>query len=346
MSDTESTSEPIETVIDPHTDTLKEDFIEAHRGQWKESTKITRREFLRPYLRWVSKNNYDVTEVDKRTLRTYLNDIQDGGQSGHSLNNAFVSLRMFYSYLEERGEVDENPADDIDIRKYQSVKEVKKGSKRANELRSKGGFVSLTRDEVDKLVAHADEARGNPLRNELIIKLLFQTGVRRGELQEIKISDMERDANPPSIEIPTLKVAGNPIRVVYYQPSLNTDLDLWLNGGYRDALPTANESPYLFPSDKSKQLGEWAINRIIVDSADAAGLQETAYTDYNDRKRNKITAHSMRHSYAMECLESDIDVKTIQKTMGHEKLETTQRYLEAHEETTRDKMRRFGSRRQ
>jgi site-specific recombinase XerD len=48
----------------------------------------------------------------------------------------------------------------------------------------------------------------------------------------------------------------------------------------------------------------------------------------------------------MECLESDIDVKTIQKTMGHEKLETTQRYLEAHEETTRDKMRRFGSRRQ
>jgi integrase/recombinase XerD len=143
-----------------------------------------------------------------------------------------------------------------------------------------------------------------------------------------------------------LKVDRNPIRNVYYNPSLNTDLDLWLEGGYRDALPPANKSPYLFPSDKSSQIGEWTINRIVVDAAEAAGLQETAYEDYNGRNRNRITAHCLRHSFAMECVASDIDVKTIQNVMGHQKLENTQRYLDAYEETTRRKMRRFGTRRE
>jgi integrase/recombinase XerD len=340
-----STSET-ETVIDPQTDTLFEDFIATRKPQWKESTKVTRQEFLRPYLRWTTEQDIDVTEVDTRTLRTYLNHLQDSGQSGHTLSNAYTSLKMFYSYLEEeRGLIDESPAEDIDIRSFESVKAVKHGSKRANELRSKGGFVSITRDEVEQLIEHADEPRGNPLRNELVIKMLFQTGVRRGELREIKLRDMDRDANPPSIEVPTLKVDGNPIRIVYYEPSLNTDLNLWIDGGYRDALPTAKDSPYLFPSDKSEQLGEWVINRIVVDAAEAAGLQESSYTDYNGRSRNSITAHTLRHSFAMECLRSDIDVKTIQSVMGHQKLETTQRYLDAYEETTRRKMRRFGTRR-
>jgi site-specific recombinase XerD len=95
----------IEAEIDPQLDDHKVDFIDYYRGEWKESTEITRREFLRPHLKWLTERGLDVTDVDTREMTKYLNHLQDSGQSGHSVSSAYTTVDMFYSFLEERGEI-------------------------------------------------------------------------------------------------------------------------------------------------------------------------------------------------------------------------------------------------
>jgi integrase/recombinase XerD len=222
----------------------------------------------------------------------------------------------------------ENPAEDLDTSDWQPLNGE---SKKAKKLKEKVTY--LDSEEIDLL---AENAPNPKLRNELLIRLLYQTGLRRGEMAETRLKDIDTDER--AINVHATKTHLN--RTVYYQPSLDTLLSRWINVE-RKALATAG-SEYLFPTYKTEQISPKQISRTVKKAADAAGLQSRVYTNAAGHEQMEVTAHTLRHSFAVQCVKNEMNVRFIQKLMGHAKIETTERYLRVAGPDVRDAARKYG----
>lgn len=113
---------------------------------------------------------------------------------------------------------------------------------------------------------------------------------------------------------------------------------MWLNGGYRDSYTGSAESDYLFLSHRSEKLRDEHPNNIIKQAAENGDIQYERMTDKAGRTRWAITSHAVRRGHAMHLLKNDVDLRTIQKRLGHAKLATTMEYLPISPEDTSDKI--------
>lgn len=119
-------------------------------------------------------------------------------------------------------------------------------------------------------------------------------------------------------------------------------LNIWLDGGYRQSFTHAESSDYLFLSERSEQLHPHQINETVVKAAKNADIQSKMYTDGNGQARYKITAHALRHGFAVRSLKNGMDIKTLADIMGHESLDTTKDYLELITDDLRERYRTYG----
>jgi integrase/recombinase XerD len=278
-----------------------------------------------------AKNIYNATTGD---LRVFLRQQLQDGIAGGTIRNRRWAIASFYQELKEISEEGydlpdfENPSDDLDTSDWQSLSGE---SKKAEELKE---VYYLEPDEIDLL---AENVSNPKLRNELIIRLLYQTGLRRGEISETRLKDVDTDER--SISVHATKTHLN--RTVYYQPSLDTLMNRWVNVE-RKALATSG-SEYLFPTYKTEQIAPKQINRTVRKAADNAGIQEHVYTNAEGNEQMKITAHTLRHSFAVQSLKNGMDTRTLQKLLGHAKIETTERYLRLAKSDVRDAARKYGA---
>ena len=135
----------------------------------------------------------------------------------------------------------------------------------------------------------------------------------------------------------------DPMRTVFYQSSLDFLLEQWIDGGYRDSFPNATDSPYLFTGDRRPAINSDDVGVIVKEAATEAGVNEVMYEDAHGNERWKLTSHALRHGHAVEALKSGIDVRTVQKHLGHSSLDMTMRYLNLIDNDVREAYRRFGS---
>lgn len=223
-------------------------------------------------------------------------------------------------------------------------------TKKKEGIRNLDGYHHLEPEKIQLLKENVPAPR---IRNELIIMMLYDTGVRRGELAQIQLEDIDHDEQ--LIDIPALK-SPKPRKVTYGLNRTGRLLDDWLDGGYRDTARYARDSPYLFPTDMGKQMDPRTVNDIVTQAADNAGIQEPVadYADQPDengdctkREYRLITAHTLRHSHGVQAIKSKIDIRRLAESMGHigsdEKvnLDTTLTYLQMVEQEYIDESRKF-----
>ena len=121
-------------------------------------------------------------------------------------------------------------------------------------------------------------------------------------------------------------------------------MDRWVDGGYRASHNRAPNSEYLFVSDYTPRLEKQRINKIVKEAAQKAGINEVMYEDKGGGKRWKITSHALRHGHAVEAIKSGIDIRTVQKHMGHSSLEQTMKYLRLIDDDVREQYHgKFGT---
>ncbi|TKX86474.1 hypothetical protein EXE43_08250 [Halorubrum sp. SS5] len=92
-----------------------------------------------------------------------------------------------------------------------------------------------------------------------------------------------------------------------------------------------------------EQIASKQINRVVRKVADSAGLQEEVYTNAEGKKQMKVTAHVLRHRFAVQSFKNGMDTRTLQKLLGHAKIETTERYLRLAKSDMRDAARKYGA---
>jgi integrase/recombinase XerD len=167
----------------------------------------------------------------------------------------------------------------------------------------------LSREEVERLIQYA----ASPL-HRIWLLILYATGIRRQELVQLKIEDIDSDR----MLIRIRQGKGKKDRNVMLSPRLLQEL--------RDYWRSANPKPktYLFPSKSTHPTGDAPMTSksvwdAVQQAAARAGLGK------------RVHPHTLRHCFATHLLESGVDLRTIQLLLGHADLKTTSRYLHLSE---------------
>lgn len=301
----------------------------------KAETTVQNHEFgLILFTEWLDQQGYSSLQgLEPLDLEEYAIYLAGKNYTDSTILSRFSTVSTLYTFLHDKAKVlEENPATEVDLVEAGIIDTYDNPSQKSEEL--KEGIYYVQQEDKEKLLEHVPSPK---LRNELLIELLWQTGLRRTEVVDIEISDIDRENGE-------IKVRGknDKNRTIFYQPSLEEKLNIWLDGGLRQSSMYAEESPYLFLTSQSGQLHPQHVNRVVLQAAKDAGIQEVLYEDGNGNPRYKITPHAIRHGFAVQSLKNGLDIKKLGDLMGHESLDTTKEYLKFTKEEERNDYRKYG----
>lgn len=295
-------------------------FLKSQQGKSKSPKTIHKYALgLEQYSEWIEDNNIHPTDVDFVDLQNYLSHlIHDLDYADKTVHIKFVPVRLFYSYLKKLGEISDDPTDKIDISEYYNSNKTKI-EEEAEDKRQ-----HLTKDEIKQL---ADSVPAPRLRNRLIIFFMYYTGLRRSEVSQVELDDL--DVNNRTVNV---EVKGGKKHTAVWHKKLDGLMKQWLEYGYRDAYPTADDSSYLFVTNESERLSGSRIGIIVDKAAKNAGLQEPIYEDAIGRERKKVTCHTLRHSFAMNFLRDGGSFEALSNRLAHSSVKTTEIYGEVEDD--------------
>ena len=145
------------------------------------------------------------------------------------------------------------------------------------------------------------------MRDRLIIKLLYETGMRVGELCSLTIGDVDLESGEITIQEAKRHEEGRKV------PLINS----WTKSMLRDYIGSRKmRKDPLFVSNKRGPLSRRQVERLIANYGTRIGLD-----------KDKRHPHVLRHTHAVFALKSGIDLRTLQQNLGHSSIEVTAIYL-------------------
>ena len=249
------------------------------------------REDILEYLNYLNNEKIDYLKINYNQIRGYLRYLKDDcSNNNSSIDRKLSSLRGFYKYLSKNNYVTNN---------YFLLVN---GPKKAKKLPRYFEY-----NELEELFNSIDISTPKGMRNSLILELLYATGVRVGELVNIKLNDINFSNRTINI-----LGKGNKERIVNYGDYCEDALKLYL----KEARPVFDKknSPYLLLNHLGNGLTERGIRYILNEIINNTSLSKN------------ISPHMIRHSFATHLLNEGCDLITVQKLLGHESISATQVY--------------------
>ena len=270
-----------------------EEYLEylEYQKNYADYTIINYEHDILEYLDFIHSQALDFREIEYSDIRFYLMYLKDEKKDDNaSINRKLSSLRGFYNYLANEKLVQTN------------VFSLVNGPKKSKKLPRYFEY-----NELEELFQVPDSKTAVGQRDLLLLEMLYATGVRVGELVNIKIKDIDKTNR--SILI---LGKGNKERYVTYGEYCEDALNQYLEDGYLTL--NKEESEYLFLNQNGGALTERGV-RYILDQL----IQKTSLN-------KKISPHMIRHSFATHLLNAGCDLLTVQKLLGHESIKATQVY--------------------
>lgn len=156
----------------------------------------------------------------------------------------------------------------------------------------------LTVDEIRRLIGVTPN-----IKHKLIIKILYGTGLRVGEIVNLEQRDVYFDEDLIKVRL----AKGKKDRFVKLPKSILSELG---------AVCELVDSKYVFPSNRGGKLSTKTIQAILKNARTKAKIKKRVYP------------HLLRHSFATHLLEAGTDLRVIQKLLGHSSIKTTQIYTQ------------------
>lgn len=249
------------------------------------------------YLKTEKINKLD--KVDYQVIRKYLSYLHDKNIKNKSISRKVSSLRSFFKYLKNNDYIKDNPTILISNPKLE---------KRLPKF--------LYYNDLDKILNNFNLESIYEIRDYFILELLYSTGIRVSELINIKLKDI----NKYNREIRILG-KGNKERIVLYGKVCAEKMDFYLNESRVHLNKVGSE--YLLLNKNGNKLTtryiEDMVNRVCLRS----GIKE------------KVTPHTLRHTFATHMLNEGADLKTVQELLGHSNLSATGIYTHVSNERLR-----------
>lgn len=266
------------------------DYLSYQRGYSKYTIK-NYEEDITEFINYCKRENLSYLDIEYNDIRFYLMYLKDDKKNKNSsIDRKLSSLRGFFKYLSVENKIKNN------------VFLLVNGPKKAKKLPRYFEY-----NELEELFAVPDIRTHKGQRDSLILEMLYATGIRVGELVNIKLSDINR-----SNRTILILGKGNKERNVEYGEYCEDILNLYLKDG-RVILNNKGIN-YLFINHLGEKLTERGVRYILNEL-----IKKTSLT-------KNISPHMIRHSFATHLLNEGCDLLTVQKLLGHESISATQVY--------------------
>ncbi|WP_025743951.1 tyrosine-type recombinase/integrase [Aquimarina pacifica] len=224
-------------------------------------------------------------------IRSWIVRLVDEGVSNRTINRKVSSLKAYYKFLIKIGELEINP-----LSKHQALKVTKKLQVPFS--------VKEVNDVLDGLL---DKHDFESVRDRLIVELFYATGIRRIELVNLKLSDID-------LQKGQIKVLGkrNKERYLPLLSSVGKAVSLYLER--RKDLLGDREDLFLLLTKKGVKIYETLVYRVI-----------NSYFSEASSKVKK-SPHILRHSFATHLLNEGANLNAVKELLGHSSLAATQVY--------------------
>ena len=251
-------------------------------------------EFMRDRLNGNSDREDAWRWVDLELLNDYIADLR--GRKGYrdtTTARKVAAIKSFFTYLAQNGDIEEPPTESL-------------GSPRVGRALPK----YLSEAEIELLL----DAAGQPgtaesRRDANILELLYATGLRVSELVSLNVQDI--DFQESYIRC---WGKGSKERIVYAHAKAMGGLQEYLAGPRMSLVGDNKDEPALFVNHRGERLTRQWIWNILKTYGKKAGLDQ------------KITPHTLRHSFATHLLQKGASLRHVQELLGHSSISTTQVY--------------------
>ena len=234
----------------------------------------------------------NLQKADKKMVRNFIIHLNNQKLSKRSINRKISTLKSFYNFLLRISEIKTSPMEGISMLKFYAEKQI-----------------PFSEEEMKHLLLILEEAQVE-LLDKLIIEVLYQTGMRRAELCNLPLENVNFLRN----EIVVIG-KGNKERIVPISPDLSKVLKIYY---LEHRKPTAEAEKYFFVSSKGKKITEKFVYLMVTSYLSQVSLKE------------KKSPHILRHSFATHVLNSGAEISKVKKIMGHASLACTQVYTNAN----------------
>lgn len=242
-----------------------------------------------------------LSDLDAPLICAFLDDLeQSRGVIVRTRNLRLTAIRSFFRYAAYQ-----EPANSGQIQQVMSIP-----SKRHD--RRLVGF--LTRVEIEALLAAPNLQTWDGRRDRAFLMMSIQTGLRLSEMTGLRRRDIELGRGP---HVRCLG-KGRKERCTPFTPQTVNVLKSWLKE------PVRGDFDLLFPNIHGGHMSADAVQYLVAKHTIAARLRCPTLKD------KKVTPHVMRHTAAMELLQSGVEPTVIALWLGHESIKTTQIYLDAN----------------
>ena len=224
-------------------------------------------------------NHYSEKELDSINdidIRNYLQKLVQENRSNSYINQAINSIKFYFEIVQG-----------MPNRLY-TIERPRKKKKLP---------VVLSKVDVKSIIENT-----NNLKHRCIVSILYSAGLRRSELLNLKLTDI--DSSRMLIHVTDTK--GNKDRYTLLSNTTLKDLRLY----YKQWRP----HNYLFESPKNGKYSANSVGKIVTESAVRAGIKK------------HVSPHILRHSFATHLLEAGTDLRYIQLLLGHNSTKTTEIY--------------------
>lgn len=226
-----------------------------------------------------------------------------------TVKRKIASLKAFFHYMEYKELLKENPFSKLEIR-FREAKLLPK------TIPFHSIQVFLSTMYAQKTLAKSEYQLRCCTRDIAVIELLFATGMRISELCSLKPTDIDLQSNNILIYGKGAKERilqiGNPevlAALTAYKDTFEKDIDA---------------SGYFFVNRLQHRLSDQSVRYMINRYAELAGIEQ------------HITPHMFRHSFATLLLEQDVDIRYIQRMLGHSSISTTEIYTHVSNSKQKD----------
>ena len=238
-------------------------------------------------------NEFSVSEVSDANysqIRSWIVELVSTNVTNRTINRKVSSLNSYYKFLLKIEAIELNP-----LTKHKALKVSKKLQ------------IPFSETEIASVLNGIDTDSFEGLRDKLIVELFYSTGMRRVELVNLQLSDID-------ISQRQVKVLGkrNKERFIPLLPNVIKTHRAYLNE--RSQLKLVKDSNALFLSLKGFKVYEKLVYRVI--------------TNYFDTVSSKVkkSPHILRHSFATHLLNNGADLNSVKELLGHSSLAATQVY--------------------
>ncbi len=250
-----------------------------------------------------------LSSLGKDNLRQFIRHLrEERGLKEITIKRRIACMKLFFRWVKQENVISINPFDDL----HERIRLPKRLPR------------ALGSEEINLLSKAVNLESSNSNFQEfstgIAIKLLLTTGIRVGELVKIDIEDIV-------LADSSLKIngKGNRQRLVYlFEPMLNQAIAQYLP--LRRTRTT--ESRKLFITEAGIPFTTQKTRKLLGNLACSAGIER------------RITPHMLRHTTATQLLESGLDIRYVQKLLGHQSISTTEIYTHVTDQGLRNALRR------